>query len=84
MAIVGCAPVVRVTVNVSVSVVPDAVLAVTVSTFVPVCKVISLADQLVVPLAVPLPPRLFAHRTCVTPALLDTVPASLSEDWVVL
>jgi hypothetical protein len=36
-----------------------------VSTLVPDCNAISLADQLVVPVAVPLPPRLLLHVTCV-------------------
>src|SRR2546426_253473 len=35
-----------------------------------------LAVQLVVPVAVPLPPRLFAHVTWVTPTLSDAVPPS--------
>jgi hypothetical protein len=73
-----------VTVTVSVKVLPDAVRAVTVNTFAPTCRAIPLAVQLVVPLAVPLPPRSFAHRTCVTPALLDTVPPSVSEVSFVL
>src|SRR5437773_9171264 len=38
---------------------------------------IPLAVQLVVPLAVPLPARLFAHVTCVTPTLSDAVPPSV-------
>src|SRR5262245_18156613 len=33
-----------------------------------------LADQLVVPVAMPLPPRLADHVTCVTPTLSDAVP----------
>jgi len=33
-----------------------------------------LVVQLVVPVAVPLPPRLFAHVTWVTPTLSDAVP----------
>jgi hypothetical protein len=74
----------RVTVTLSVRVLPDAVRPVTVSTFVPTCRAIPLAVQLVVPLAVPLPPRSFAQRTCVTPALLDTVPLSVSEVSFVL
>jgi len=41
---------------------------------VPACNAIPLADQLVVPVAVPLPPRLLLHVTCVTPTLSDAVP----------
>src|SRR5713101_2692664 len=33
-----------------------------------------LTDQLVVPVAVPLPPRLLLHVTCVTPTLSDALP----------
>jgi hypothetical protein len=43
-----------------------------------------LAVQLVVPLAVPLPPRLFAHVTCVTPTLSDAVPPSARGEVLVL
>src|SRR5881275_75150 len=44
-----------------------------------------LAVQLVVPLAVPLPPRLFVHDTCVTPTLSAAVPLTVSVlDPVVL
>ena len=50
--------------------------AVTVTVFAPACSAIPLADQLVVPLAVPAPPRLFAHLTCVTPTLSLAVPLS--------
>src|SRR5262249_12934578 len=45
---------------------------------------IPLAVQLVVPVAVPLPPRLFAHVTWVTPTLSDAVPASVSGELLVL
>ena len=38
----------------------------------------TLADQLVVPDAVPLPPRLFAQLTCVTPTLSEAVPPMAS------
>ncbi|PYM68547.1 MAG: hypothetical protein DME11_00055, partial [Candidatus Rokuibacteriota bacterium] len=62
---------VKVTVNVSVAVLPAASVAVTVSTFVPGCRTIPLAVQLVVPVAVPLPPALFVHVTWVTPTLSD-------------
>src|SRR5438874_471508 len=67
-----------VTVRVAVPVLPAASCAVTVSTFVPACSAIPLAVQLVVPVAVPLPPRLFTHLTCVTPMLSAAVPASVS------
>jgi hypothetical protein len=64
----------KVTVSVLVPVLPAASDAVTVSTFAPERRAIPLAVQLVVPVAVPLPPRLFAHVTCVTPMLSDAVP----------
>src|SRR5690348_17183412 len=38
-----------------------------------------LTVQFVVPLAVPLPPALFAHVTCVTPTLSDEVPPMVKE-----
>jgi hypothetical protein len=41
-------------------------------------------DQFVVPVAVPLPPRLFAHVTCVTPTLSAAVPAKFNELLLVL
>jgi hypothetical protein len=74
----------NVTVKVSVPVLPAASRAVTVSTFVPSRSTIPLAVQLVVPVAVPLPPRLFAHVTWVTPTLSDAVPPSVSEELLVL
>ena len=40
--------------------------------------------QLVVPLAVPLPPRLLAQVTCVTPTLSLAVPLSTSVAVVVV
>jgi hypothetical protein len=57
---------------------------VTVSTFVPSRSTIPLAVQLVVPVAVPLPPRLFAHVTWVTPTLSDAVPPSVRRGLPVL
>jgi hypothetical protein len=57
---------------------------VTVSTFVPSWRTIPLAVQLVVPVAVPLPPRLFTHVTWVTPTLSDAVPPSVRGELVVL
>src|SRR5438128_187381 len=66
------------TLRVAVPVLPAASRAVIVRTFVPLCRTIPLAVQLVVPVAVPLPPRLFAHVTWVTPMLSDAVPATVS------
>jgi hypothetical protein len=84
IAIVGGPPAARVTVSVSVRVLPDASRAVTVSTFVPGHTPVTLAVQFVVPVAVPLLPRLFTHLICVTAALLDTVPRSVKEDHIVV
>ena len=61
------------------AVLPAASRAVTVSTFDPDWSAIPLADQLVVPVAVPLPPRLFVQVTRVTPTLSDAVPWSVRE-----
>ena len=74
----------NVTVSVSVAVLPARSRAVTVSTFEPVCSTIPLADQLVVPVAAPLPPRLFAHVTWVTPRASDAVPPIVNGDVPVL
>jgi len=74
----------EVTVKLSVEVLPAASRAVTVSTFVPDWRTIPLAVQLVVPVAIPLPPRLFAHVTWVTPMLSDAVPPSMREELVVV
>src|SRR6266852_6239347 len=63
-----------VTLRVAVPVLPTASRAVTVSTLVPATSAMPLADQLVVPVAMPLPPRSFTHETCVTPTLSDAVP----------
>src|SRR2546422_466711 len=68
----------------SVAVLPAASVAVTVSTFVPGCRTIPLAVQLVVPVAVPLPPALFVHVTWVTPTLSDAVPPSVRGVVLVL
>jgi hypothetical protein len=46
--------------------------------------VIPLAVQLVVPVAVPLPPRLLTHVTCVTPPASDAVPPSVSVELLVV
>ena len=56
-----------VTVNVALSVLPAASYAMTVITFVPLCRAMPVMFQAVVPLAAPLPPRLLLHVTCVTP-----------------
>ena len=69
---------VYVTVRVSVAMFPAASRAVTVRRFVPAWRTIPLAVQLVVPLAVPLPPRSFAHVTWVTPTLSEAVPPRAS------
>src|SRR5207247_4748710 len=74
----------NVTVKVSVAVLPAASRAVTVSTFDPGCRTIPLAVQLVVPVAVPLPPALFVHVTWVTPTLSDAVPPSVRGVVLVL
>jgi hypothetical protein len=58
---------------------PAASLAVTVMIFVPLCSPITLTDQLAVPLAAPLPPRLFDHVTWVAPTLSEAVPPSVIE-----
>src|SRR5204862_5754375 len=73
-----------VTVMLGVLVFPAASRAVTVSTLAPDCSTMPLAVQLVVPVAVPLPPRLFAQVTCVTPTLSDAVPPSARDDVRVL
>jgi len=51
--------------------------AVTVMMLVPASNAIPLTVHEAVPLAVPLPPRLFAHVTCVTPTLSEAVPPRL-------
>ena len=75
---------VRVTVKLAVAMFVAASRAVTVSTFTPTWRAIPLAVQLVVPAAVPLPPRSFAHVTCVTPTVSDAVPPSVSVGLLVL
>src|SRR3977135_2079391 len=52
--------------------------AVTVNTFAPGCSTIPLTDQPVVPVAVPEPPALFVHVTCVTPTLSAAVPLTVT------
>jgi len=75
---------VRVTVKLAVAMFAAASRAVTVSTFTPTWRVIPLAVQLVVPVAVPLPPRSFAHVTCVTPTVSDAVPPRVRVGLLVL
>src|SRR5205823_10183636 len=58
--------------------------AVTVRRLAPAWRTMPLAVQLVVPVAVPLPPRVFAQVTCVTPTLSDAVPPSARDDVGVL
>ena len=72
-----------VTVRVSVAVLPAASLAVTVMTFWPLDRAMPVLLQLVVPLQVPLPPRLFDQLTRVTAMLSEAVPAMFSVDWPV-
>ena len=73
-------PAVRFTVRVVVAVLPEASRAVTVSTLEPVCRLMPLAVQLVVPEAVPLPPRPLTHVTWVTPTLSDARPANVTAE----
>src|SRR5262249_28376542 len=70
------APSVLVTVSVAVPVLPSASCPVTVITFEP-CWSGTDAVHAVIPLAAPLPPRLFAQVTCVTPVV--AVPAIDSD-----
>jgi len=74
----------KVTVTVAVPMLPAASRPVTVSTFAPGCRTIPLAVQLVVPVAVPPPPRELVHVTWVTPTLSDAVPASVNTEEFVL
>src|SRR5438094_7051817 len=77
MVMVGGAVSVNVAVKVATLVLPAASRAWTVSMFVPIWRPIPLAVQLVVPVAVPLPPRLFVHVTWVTPTLSEAVPPNV-------
>src|SRR5256885_615888 len=63
---------------------PAASSAVTVSMFDPDCRATPLAVQLVVPVAVPEPPRLFVQVTWVTPTLSDAVPCRVREELAVV
>ena len=72
------------TVTVSVPALPAASRAVTVITLEPLTRVMPEADQLVVPVAVPLPPWLLVHVTWVTPMLSEAVPPRVSGLELVL
>jgi hypothetical protein len=74
---------VYVTDKVSVPEFPAASNAVIVITLVPLWSEIPEMLQFVVPLATPLPPRSFDHRTCVTPTLSDAVPLNEVIDELV-
>ena len=53
-------------------------------TLAPACNATFAALQLVVPAAVPLPPRLLTHVTCVTATLSAAEPVSVTVDVVVV
>ena len=84
MVMVGGAVSVNVAVKVAALVLPAASRAWTVSTFVPIWRTIPLAVQLVVPVAVPVPPRLFIHVTWVTPTLSEAAPPNVMAGLPVL
>jgi hypothetical protein len=75
---------VKVTVRMSVPLLLAASVAVTVSTFWPLCSTMLLQVQELVPEHDPLPPRLFAQITCVTPTLSEAVPPRVIGVDVVL
>src|SRR5438034_5993178 len=79
MVMAGGAVSVNVAVRVATLVLPAASRAWTVSMFVPIWRAIPLAVQLVVPAAVPLPPRLFIHVNWVTPTFSAAGPPSAIE-----
>src|SRR5688500_10343111 len=58
----------------AIPVLPAVSVAVTVIRFVPARSAIPAADQLVVPVATPLPPRSLVHATRATPNSSDAVP----------
>jgi hypothetical protein len=68
----------------STAVLPAASRAVTVSTFVPILRPLTLAIQALVPVAVPLPPRLLTHVIPVTPMLSEAVPWRVSDEPVAI
>jgi hypothetical protein len=67
-----------------VPVLPAASRAVTVITFAPDWSAIEAVVQVVVPEAVPEPPRSFSHVTWVTPTLSEAVPPRPTVDPVVV
>jgi hypothetical protein len=77
-------PISNVTVSTSVPVLFAASLAVTVSTFGPLCSAMLLHVHVVVPEHVPLPPRSLTQVTCATPTLSVAVPPSVIGVDVVL
>ena len=77
-ATVGGVVSLKVTVRLAVPVFPAASRAVTVTVLEPSWRAIGLVVQLLVPVAAPLPPRLFTHVTWVTPTLSPAVPPRLS------
>ena len=76
----------NVTVSVSVAMTPSAVVAVTVMTLAPVCSGMAVTFQVVVPDAVPLPPRSLLHVTLATVSSSSAlaVPASARNGFVAL
>src|SRR5207237_723126 len=69
-------------VRLAVPVFPAASRAVTVTVLEPSWRAIGLVVQLLVPVAAPLPPRLFTHVTWVTPTLSAAVPLRVSDEPV--
>ncbi len=68
-----------VTVMTAVAEFPPESIAVTVTVLIPACRTIPDTDHEVVPVAVPLPPRLFVHVTWLIPAADEAVPLIVSE-----
>jgi hypothetical protein len=73
-----------VTVSIAVATLFAASRAVTVMTFDPGCRATPVADQLVVPVADPLPPALFTQVIWVTPTLSAAVPLTVNADVLVV
>jgi hypothetical protein len=80
IAMLGAVESLSVAAKLAVAVLPAASRAVTVMTFEPSTSRIPLTVQVVVPEAVPLPPRLLTHVTCVTPTLSLARPPRLSVE----
>ena len=74
----------NITVMPAVAVLPAASRTVTVNMFAPDWRTIPATVQLVVPVAPPLPPRLFTHVTWVTPTLSAAVPPSVRKELLVV